>query len=208
MTAAPPNNGMQRSADTRLSCKSVAWGGGSIRALDALFEYKIQSMRESYRKGPVGALMDEYERAASELARVVEQIPEADFVRVVDAQTNDEDCRSVQTIMSHVVNAGYGYADYLRGAFDIPSTRPPRGLLSRRESLEGLGAMLGYTAQTLEGRWEMTDDETKATSIRSGWGVTYDAEQLLEHAIVHVLRHRRQIEKFLWQGLVSAHPAG
>ena len=33
--------------------------------------------------------------------------------------------------------------------------------------------------------------------IHSGWSVTYDLEQLLEHAIVHVLRHRRQIEKFL-----------
>ena len=27
-------------------------------------------------------------------------------------------------------------------------------------------------------------------------GQSYDAEQLLEHAIVHILRHRRQIEKF------------
>ena len=29
------------------------------------------------------------------------------------------------------------------------------------------------------------------------WGQRYDVEQLLEHAIVHVLRHRRQIERFL-----------
>ena len=34
----------------------------------------------------------------------------------------------------------------------------------------------------------------------------YDAEQLLEHAIVHILRHRRQIEKFMWQGLILARP--
>jgi len=29
------------------------------------------------------------------------------------------------------------------------------------------------------------------------WGQLYDVEQLLEHAIVHILRHRRQIERFL-----------
>jgi uncharacterized damage-inducible protein DinB len=163
-------------------------------------------MRKSYRKGPIGALMDEYERAASELRRLVEHIPEDDVVRVVDPQTEDEACRSVQTIMSHVVSAGYGYADYLRGAFSIPSTRPPKGLLSHQESLEQLDAMLEYTAQTLEGRWEMTDEEMTGTVIHSGWGVTYDVEQLLEHAIVHVLRHRRQIERFIRRGLISARP--
>jgi hypothetical protein len=163
-------------------------------------------MRKSYRKGPIGALMDEYERAASELRRLVEQIPEEEVVRVVDAETEDDDCRSVQTIMSHVVNAGYGYADYLRVVFSIPSARPPKRLLSRQESLELLDAMLVYTAQTLEGRWEMTDEEVAGAVINSGWGVRYDAEQLLEHAIVHILRHRRQIEKFMWQGLILARP--
>lgn len=164
-------------------------------------------MGKSYRKGPIGALMDEYERAASGLRHLVGQIPEDDFVRIVDAQTQDESCRSVQSIMSHVVNAGYGYADYIRGAFSIPSTRPPKGLLSRGESLEQLDGMLGYTAQTLEGKWEMTDEEIMGTVIRSSWGVTYDVEQLLEHAIVHVLRHRRQIEKFTWQDLIPTQAA-
>lgn len=163
-------------------------------------------MRESYRPGAVGALMDEYERAAGELRRLVERIAPDDFARVVDPQTEDEDCRSVQTILSHVVNAGYSYADYLRGVFAAASTRPPKRLLSHPESLEQLDAMMGYTAETLEGRWEMTYEEMAAAVIRSRWGVTYDAEQLLEHAVVHVLRHRRQIEKFVWRGLISAGP--
>jgi uncharacterized damage-inducible protein DinB len=173
----------------------------------AVTDVEAQDMKDNYRKGPVGALMDEYERAASELRSLFERIPEEDVVRVVDPQTGDEDCRSVQTIMSHVVGAGYGYADYLRGVFSIPSTRPPRALLSRQEALEQFDAMLTYTAQTLEGRWEMTDAEMSGAVIRSGWGVTYDVEQLLEHAIVHILRHRRQIERFIRQGLISAPPA-
>jgi uncharacterized damage-inducible protein DinB len=167
---------------------------------------EFKGMRQSYREGAVGALMDEYERAAWELRHLVERIPEEDVVRVVDARTGDEDCRSVQTIMSHVVFAGYGYADYLRQVFSIPSTRPPRALLSHREFLEHLDAMLAYTAETLEGRWRMTDEEITGVVINSGWGVSYDAEQLLEHAIVHVLRHRRQIEKFMFQGLIHTPP--
>ena len=151
--------------------------------------------------------MDEYERAGHELRRVIEQIPEEDFVRVVDSETQDEDCRSVQTIMSHVVRAAYGYADYLRTQFNIASTRPEYKLLSRPESLEQLDAALDYTVQTLDGRWEMTDKEMTGMMMRVSWGVDYDMEQLLEHAIVHILRHRRQIEKFISRGLILA-PAG
>ena len=147
--------------------------------------------------------MDEYERAASELKSLIEKIPEEDFVRVVDSKTKDDDCRSVQTIISHVVNAGYGYADYLREFFSILSARPVRRLRSRQEFLERFDAMLQYTAETLGKRWEMTEEEIARTVIHSRWGPTYDMEQLLEHAIVHVLRHRRQIEKFIAQGMIS-----
>lgn len=164
-------------------------------------------MRESFREGAVGALMDEYERAAGELRRLVAHLSEEDAARVVDAETEDEACRSVQAIMSHVVNASYGYADLLRKSFSVPSARPPRALLTHAEALERLDAALAYTAETLAGRWRMTDAEITGAVIQSGWGVRYDVEQLLEHAIVHVLRHRRQIEKFMSRGLVPAPPA-
>ena len=165
-------------------------------------------MRKSYRNGAVGALMDEYERAASELSRLVERIPEDDVVRVVDPRTKDDDCRSVQTIMSHVVRAGYGYADYIREQLSVESTRPQPRLLSRRESLEQLEAALGYTVETLDGRWEMSDEEIAGIVIKTRWGPVYDLEGMLEHAVVHVLRHRRQIEKFIWQGRLGARHGG
>src|SRR5215216_3167743 len=133
----------------------------------------FQGMRESYREGAVGALMDEYERAAWELRHLVGRMAEADVVRVVDPTTEDEDCRSVQTVMSHVVNAGYGYADLLRKSFSIPSTRPPKALLSPREYLEQLDAFPAYTAETLEGRWQMPYEEISGAAIKAGWGSTY-----------------------------------
>jgi uncharacterized damage-inducible protein DinB len=109
--------------------------------------------------------------------------------------------------MSHVVRAGYGYADYIREQLSIASTRPQPKLLSRQESLEQLAAALQYTIQTLEGRWEMSAEEISGIVINSRWGAVYDMEGLLEHAIVHLLRHRRQIEKFISQGKISVHPA-
>lgn len=102
-------------------------------------------MKKAYRKGALGAMMDEYERAASELKRLVEQIPDDEFVRIIDPQTRNENCRSVQTIMAHVVSAGYGYADYIRHFFSISSTRPPKQLFSRQEAV----AQLDQTANDL-----------------------------------------------------------
>ena len=166
-----------------------------------------QNTKKAYRTGAIGALMDEYERAASELKQLIAGINEEDYERVVDPVTKDEACRSVQTIMSHVVRAGYGYADALRKAFSIPSDSPARKTLSLHESLEQIDAALRYTAQTLEGKWELSEEEIMQTIINSGWGVTYDLEQFLEHAIVHILRHRRQIDKFIAQNLIAA-PAG
>ena len=152
-------------------------------------------MMKSYRRGALGALMDEYERAASDLKLLLQAISADEFIEILDARTKDEQCRSVQTIISHVVGAGYGYADYIRKIFGITSTSPARNLLSHGEAEARLDAMLDYTAHTLEGRWEMTEDEIASIVIDSRWGVRYDLEQLLEHAIVHILRHRRQIER-------------
>ncbi|MFY9557887.1 MAG: DinB family protein [Blastocatellia bacterium] len=152
---------------------------------------------KTYRKGPIGALMDEYERASSHLKLLLRDISEEQFIQVLDSRTDDEQCRSVQTIITHVVGAGYGYADYIRKYFAIGPTSPVRKMLQRREAEAQLDAMLDYTARSLEGRWEMTDDEIAGVVIDSSWGVRYDMEQLLEHAIVHVLRHRRQIERLL-----------
>ncbi|RBQ04651.1 hypothetical protein DRW42_18440 [Pedobacter miscanthi] len=38
-------------------------------------------------------------------------------------------------------------------------------------------------------------DQSK--KINTKWGQQYDVEQILEHAIVHILRHRRQIKNAL-----------
>ena len=153
----------------------------------------------TYRKGAVGAMMDEYERAALELKHIVESISDSTYEKLMDQRTNDENCRSIQTILSHVVNSGYGYADYLREPFAIPSTRPERRLLSRQEALTQIDAFLNYTIETLEGRWEMSEEQIERTIVHPRWGGNYHMEQLLEHAIVHILRHRRQLDKFLQQ---------
>lgn len=154
-------------------------------------------MTKTFRRGAAGALMDEYERAAAELVRLVERLSDAEFEAVRDRDTEDENCRSIQTMLRHVVRAGYNYASQVRGALGMSTDRPEVPLGSRREFLDQLAEMLAYTSATLDGRWLMPYAEMMTVKIHARWGPVYDLEQWLEHAIVHVLRHRRQLERFL-----------
>ena len=63
--------------------------------------------------------------------------------------------------------------------------------------------MLAYTSETLQDKWEYSDEDIMQVKMIVRWGPQYDLEQLLEHAIVHILRHRRQIEKFAAAGNLS-----
>jgi uncharacterized damage-inducible protein DinB len=152
---------------------------------------------KTYRQGAVGALMDEYERVVAELEGILEEISDADFELVRDTETRDENCRSIQTILTHVVGAGYGYAGMMRDAWGMERVGRMYEPMTRSEAPGRLAAMLEYTRATLEGHWDLSEDEANAMKMQSGWGQLYDFEQLFEHAIVHVMRHRRQIERFL-----------
>ena len=151
---------------------------------------------KTFRTGSVGAMMDEYERASEELILVLERISDEDYERVRDLETKDENCRSIQTIMTHVIGAGYGYAGMMRDSWGAVRTEPKRGPVPRKDVPAKMRTMLAYMVETLEGKWGLSEEEQSAMRIQSRWGPTYDFEQLFEHAIVHVLRHRRQIEKF------------
>jgi uncharacterized damage-inducible protein DinB len=160
-------------------------------------------MKTEYRKGGIGAVMDEYERAAEEFKNLIGNISESDFIKIVDTETKDDDCRSVQTIISHVTNSGYGYANYIREWFGISKNSPERRLLSKNDFPDEFIKMVAYTSETLEGKWEYSDEDIQKVKMDVRWGPQYDLEQLLEHAVVHILRHRRQIEKFGAQEKIS-----
>jgi len=157
-------------------------------------------MIKNFRSGILGALMDEYERALSEFAEFVSAIPTPEYSRIVDSQTADKDCQSVQSIVSHVINSGYNYADYIRNEFSIPADRPPRKIIDIQDMPYKIRSMIQYTLSTLEDRWSLSENELYSFVFRTRWGVDYNLEQILEHAIVHVLRHRRQINKFIHRG--------
>jgi uncharacterized damage-inducible protein DinB len=158
----------------------------------------VASHMKEYRQGGIGAMMDEYERAAHELIHILSTIEATRYEAIID-ETASEDTRSIQAIMRHVAGSGYGYANYLRTVWNIPVASPDRTYESRDGAIAAVRKMLAYTSETLEGRWLLSEEEADKTTFIVSWGVLYSVEQILEHAIVHILRHRRQIEKILGQ---------
>jgi uncharacterized damage-inducible protein DinB len=155
-------------------------------------------MQKTYRTGAIGALLDEYERAIDDLKFVIIDVSDQDLATIVEAETMDEDCRSIQTIMGHVVRAAYGYATYiykhLGENFDF---RTSVLRATSQEYCDDLDAAFQFNVALFEKypnlNLEELDNDKK---ILTRWGQIFDYDQLLEHAIVHILRHRRQIERF------------
>ena len=160
---------------------------------------KFNFMRQYRNNGAVGALLDEYEKAVLELKKILEGVQDNSLSIIVDAETKDPDCISIQSILNHVLRAGYNYVIAIRNSQGERIEKHTPDLFSSIESYKiALDEMFEYNVQLFESypalKLETSDSESK---ILTSWGQRYDVEQLFEHAIVHILRHRRQIQRFL-----------
>ena len=145
----------------------------------------------------IKALFDEYQRSAIDLKEILSAISEDEFLEIRDHSTEDLDCKSIQTVTTHVVQSGYTYINYINTISKIAWREYENVITRPSEAIVEIDKMLNYTDQSLKNILHFDNKEVETWKFDSRWGVTYDFEQLMEHAIVHVLRHRRQIENFL-----------
>ena len=160
----------------------------------------LESPYSKYRdEGAKGALLDEYEKAVNELISIIEPVTKFQLITIVDHETSDEDCRSIQTILTHVVNAGHGYtfyiAHHLNEQFERKSIEEFDAIADYQNSLKAM--FNEFLALFNRHSFIPFEEHDSTDKFKVGWGQLYDIEQLVEHAIVHILRHRRQIERFL-----------
>jgi uncharacterized damage-inducible protein DinB len=156
-------------------------------------------MKQYRNNGAIGALLDEYERAIIELQRVINEVTPIELELIVDHETKDPDCKSIQTILTHVIQAGYNYVRAIRNSLGekIELVQIEK-MISIKEYQGELSSMFKFNESLFEDYPNLVLEENdNQKKILVSWGQLYDVEQLFEHAIVHVLRHRRQIERFL-----------
>jgi hypothetical protein len=148
--------------------------------------------------GPFGALMDEYARAAEDFCRVVEtfDVPRFDAER----PSNNPTTVSPRAICLHATGAAHRYAHYIRKARGVDfieryDTDPAR-LRAPRDVRAVLTEGIVLTEETVAPLRNATEEEIQALSFTVRWGPRYDPEMILEHAVCHLLRHRRQLERW------------
>jgi hypothetical protein len=147
--------------------------------------------------GPFGALRDEYARAAEDFCRVLETFDARRFAEERDA--SDPDGRSPRAIARHACSATRGYANDIRRVRGLPHGAPRVELAEVRSPQDArrlLEEGLRWTEGALEGYYDADEATVRGHEFTVSWGVRYDPEMLLEHAVCHLLRHRRQLERW------------
>jgi len=149
--------------------------------------------------GAFGALMDEYARAAEDFCRTLAALPPGalDWTQA----SADPSTVSVRAVCAHVCGAARGYSNNIRKARGLPHDQKrvpidPKEILTADDVRRRLADALRYTEGALEGFYDADEATVTALRFEVPWGVTYDPEMMLEHAIVHILRHRRQLERW------------
>lgn len=156
-------------------------------------------MAKTKNNNVITALLDEYKNVIEDLKDCISDINDKELVTIADKKTANKDCVSVQSILTHIILCGKFYLTMIeihRGNADSPW--PVRIYYdSVNEYKAALDEMYFNTVEFFK---ELSDKEMAQyipdRKLITFWGQYYDYEQLMEHAIVHVSRHRRQIQKF------------
>lgn len=149
--------------------------------------------------GAIAALMDEYKKAVDELITVIEPISQQQRLKTIEPESLNTDCISIQTILTHVTASMFSYAVYIENSIGVKTVRPERLQFDQiTPYISRLREAFKYNQDFFARNPDITMEEfDQSKKINTRWGQQYDVEQMLEHAIVHILRHRRQIKNAL-----------
>lgn len=121
----------------------------------------------------------------------------AKAVGVTLPPTTDPEYHSMETLLRHIVGAARGYLRWCCERLALPDPQ-----IREAPSLERIEAEVDeYLAHLLE-QWrlplaEIEEERFYGPGYPSGWGIDYCVESMLEHAVVHPMRHTFQLEELI-----------
>lgn len=144
----------------------------AVRSLVELHEAQLRTFAETWRR----------------FAASGKPMPEA---------RGDDRYASRETLVAHVHGAARGYLHWIHEVLGRPITDP----VLTRDPAVIVPRLDAFLAETLDG-WRrhlatLEDDELSPKQYLSRWGEPHTVEQMLEHAVVHPMRHRIQLERIL-----------
>jgi len=154
----------------------------------------MMNLETPHRPGPLGALIDLTQAALEDFIAELEGLDAA----ALDAPRQpDGELRTLRQVADHVRVAAHIYLDLQRRAFGLGEEPCPETPGDGPSLLRELEAIPQRAWALLEDKAGWSDEELCAVRMEASWGQVFDLEQLLEHALAHVLRHRRQVRAWL-----------
>jgi len=111
--------------------------------------------------------------------------------------TNDSDYQSLNHLLLHVVRSSRGYIIWICEKLNLPE--PKIKIPPKLEEIEK--AIDNYFLHLIE-EWKQPLENVEKKSFfdltfKSNWGTNYCIEAMLEHAVMHPIRHEYQLNKIL-----------
>ena len=156
----------------------------------------IPSTTVAYRSRAVRALVLLHEQHIRDFLVVWRR---AHAASVVLPTTDDPAYASLETLLRHVLNAARGYMVWMCEVLELPDPKiripPEPGVLP--------GQADSYIEDLLE-QWrtplrDVGDDRLDRPEYLSRWQTLYSIDAMLEHAVMHPIRHAFQLEELMRQ---------
>ncbi len=117
-------------------------------------------------------------------------------------QTEDPNYESWESILFHVLRASRGYLTWIAEKLELPEPQvgtPPELETINNHADEFLDHLLHVWSKTF-----VAVPEEKFDSVfKSRWDIDYCLDGMLEHAVMHPIRHAFQIEEWIQEKLAS-----
>ncbi len=115
--------------------------------------------------------------------------------------TDDPYYKSLDTLLHHVLKSARGYMIWICAQLNLPDPQideaPPAEIVEENSEkfIEHLTQKWSLPLREIEP--ELFEDKV----YKSNWGIDYSIEAMLEHAVMHPIRHKFQLENLIKQQL-------
>lgn len=148
----------------------------------------------AYRSRAVRALVllhDEH------LRRFLVVWKQAQAASVSLSPTNDPAYSSLETLLHHVLGAARGYMTWMCEVLELPDPKihtPPEPAALPAEADRYMEHVLEQWRAPLR---DVGDDRLETPEYQSRWQSRYCIDAMLEHAVMHPIRHAFQLEELM-----------
>ena len=131
---------------------------------------------------------------------------EAKSHKITLADTDDKDYESLDALLRHILRAARGYMIWMCDKLNLPDPgieKVPEPDLIETKADE-------FVAHLLE-KWrlplgEISEENFHSPTYTSRWGVEYCIDAMLEHAVMHPIRHEFQLRNLITDQLQRTRP--